>query len=249
MRPIANFTVHAIIAAAIAALATTSAAAQARLTMGNEGVGGSPQAAKSDKPRIAVLEVRSFKWGTLGDTANLGSWAKADGLDVTWDVVEYAPPARGKLQPGGGAGGGGAGQGQWVADVERPAETQGYAPGNTKYSNVKLSRATDQSAAGAGASESITIHGNRTESGLPTGKRQHKPFVLSQPLDQGSVWIRVASPWAACRVGARYPTLELSDGGRTYRLVGATVAGCGRSGAEANRPTEEVAFYYTKISF
>jgi phage tail-like protein len=46
---------------------------------------------------------------------DLGSWAKVDGLDVTFDVVEYR-----------------AGDG-W--------NSRWYAPGQTKYSTVKLSRA------------------------------------------------------------------------------------------------------------
>ena len=46
---------------------------------------------------------------------DLGSWAKVDGLDVTFDVVEYRA--------------GDAWNQRW------------YAPGATKYSTVKLSRA------------------------------------------------------------------------------------------------------------
>jgi phage tail-like protein len=46
---------------------------------------------------------------------DLGSWSKADGLDVTWDVAEYR------------AGDGG--------------NDRFYFPGNTKYTNVKLVRA------------------------------------------------------------------------------------------------------------
>ena len=55
---------------------------------------------------------------------DLGSWAKVDGLDVTFDVVEYRA--------------GDAWNSRW------------YAPGATKYSTVKLSRAVtaDQSTSG-----------------------------------------------------------------------------------------------------
>lgn len=199
MRPVASFTLHAILAAALAALATTSAAGggPAILTFGDE-PGGTPQAAKGDKPRIAVLEIMAFEWGTSADSINLGSWAKADGLAVNWDVPD--------------------------------------------------------SAARLGKIEGFTVKQKAAESGLSTGKRQHKPalskaegpFTLARPLDKGSVWIRVASPWADCRVGKRYPTLEISDGTQNHRLIGATVAGCGRSGAAA--PAEEVAFAYTRIS-
>jgi phage tail-like protein len=46
---------------------------------------------------------------------DLGSWSKAEGLDVTWDVAEYR-------------------MGDYGND-------RLYFPGNTKYTNVKLSRA------------------------------------------------------------------------------------------------------------
>src|SRR6266496_5647460 len=45
---------------------------------------------------------------------NLGSWTKADGLDVAWDVAEY------RMGDGG--------------------NDRLYFPGNTKYNPVKLSR-------------------------------------------------------------------------------------------------------------
>ena len=46
---------------------------------------------------------------------NLGSWSKAEGLDVTWDMAEYRA--------------GDNGNDRW------------YFPGNTKYTNIKLLRA------------------------------------------------------------------------------------------------------------
>jgi phage tail-like protein len=49
------------------------------------------------------------------DGHELGSWSKAEGLDVTWDIAEYRA--------------GDAGNHRW------------YFPGNTKYSPIRLSRA------------------------------------------------------------------------------------------------------------
>ncbi len=55
---------------------------------------------------------------TIEETAvNLGSWSKASGLDVAWDLVEYRA--------------GDAGNDRW------------YFPGATKYSTIKLERAAE----------------------------------------------------------------------------------------------------------
>ncbi len=56
-----------------------------------------------------------FYLDVIPGTYNFGSWTKAEGLDVAWDVAEYRA--------------GDAGNDRW------------YLPGNTKYTNVKLSRA------------------------------------------------------------------------------------------------------------
>ncbi len=55
---------------------------------------------------------------TIDETkVNLGSWSKASGLDVAWDLVEYRA--------------GDAGNDRW------------FFPGNTKYSTIKLERAAE----------------------------------------------------------------------------------------------------------
>jgi len=60
--------------------------------------------------RFKVTVVSPGKW-------ELGSWAKADGLDVTWEVPEY------RMGDG------------WNQRL--------FFPANTKYSTVKLTRAAD----------------------------------------------------------------------------------------------------------
>ena len=51
---------------------------------------------------------------------DLGSWSKAEGLDVTWDVAEY------RMGDGG--------------------NDRLYFPGNTKYNNIRLSRGVSDEA-------------------------------------------------------------------------------------------------------
>lgn len=69
----------------------------------------------------------------------------------------------------------------------------------------------------------------------------------ASPAPRGAVRVKVKMPWTACRVGTRYPMVELGEGSRVYKLHGAVVASC--SGDADDRPTEEVAFYYNRISF
>lgn len=81
-----------------------------------------------------------------------------------------------------------------------------------------------------GANQALTVGGARTES--------------VRPLQKGSVSVQVSSPWAACRVGTRYPSLELAGGGKSYVLRDVTVSSCGT----AISP-DEVAFSYQAIKF
>ena len=70
---------------------------------------------------------------------DLGSWAKVDGLDVTFDVVEYRA--------------GDAWNSRW------------YAPGATKYSTVKLSRA-------------VTADTEKVRKWLSDTAKDHKPGLM-----------------------------------------------------------------------
>jgi type VI secretion system secreted protein Hcp len=87
-------------------------------------------------------------------------------------------------------------------------------------------------------------------SGLPTGKRQHKPMVLTKSIDKVSPLLLEAA------IKGEPFTVEVTTyvrtGGRrmpfvTMRLENAFVASIGP--AADDRPTEEVAFYYNKIAF
>ena len=88
-------------------------------------------------------------------------------------------------------------------------------------------------------------------SGLPTGKRQHKPFTITKPVDKASPLL------FASLVNGEPVSVEVTSfsrtGGRwmplvTARLDNAFVAAIGPQSAD-DRPTEEVAFYYNRIAF
>lgn len=88
-------------------------------------------------------------------------------------------------------------------------------------------------------------------SGLPTGKRQHKPFTITKPIDKASpvlfeellkgepLSVEVTS---FLRMGGRWVPF------RTVLLDNAFVGSIGPQSAD-DRPTEEVAFYYNRIAF
>lgn len=81
-------------------------------------------------------------------------------------------------------------------------------------------------------------------SGLPTGKRQHKPMMLTAPLAKGSLTVRGKFP--GCAVGTRYPSIALSGTGKRYTLQDAIITSCASASGEA-LPMEEVSFNYAKI--
>ncbi len=139
-----------------------------------------------------------------------------------------------------------SGRGLDIARVDGEIVSPSAAGGDPDRPIV-AGRVPNPAATRIGANETITVGGARTETAfgqrrLPAGSKL--TVRVSTPLAKGSVWVRVASPWAACRVGARYPSLQLADSAQSYTLEDVTVASCGDAD---DRPTEEVAFYYNKV--
>lgn len=190
---------------------------------------------KSTKPRIAVIEfknkadsqlqVDSVRFGEwIADVERpqaIGSWAKAEGLDVTWDAAGSAGSARAndRLRTAGPRDG-------W------PSEQAGEAEITLKGS------------AAPGASQPLTVGGNRTESKLP-GKRTPPTVTLKRgmtssseagvPRQRGSVMLRLAQPWAGCTVGDRFDGAYVTVGvGHRYRLGEGEVARCDGSSVTIN---------------
>lgn len=144
---------HALAAVALAALAAGSAsAADYFLKLGD--IKG--ESAKSDKPRIAVLEVQAFSWGATqtvyghGTGGNMGARARTlSGLESETETVEASVGGSGS-SGGPGPGGGGSG---------------GLGAGKVSYQDLSVmnrteppdrTRASDDSAGkGAGGSERV----------------------------------------------------------------------------------------------
>jgi type VI protein secretion system component Hcp len=229
MRPTANFALHALAAAALTAFAATSAAA----------AGANLFLKFNDSTRSDIakgggqIEIESYSWGAAR-TAAQGK------VEHEWKVEEgeSAPPP-----PGGVSVAAGDVDGDSRAAKKPRTTVKTLAPGATKPTTGQATGDPDQP----------VLTGNVPNASA--AKRQHRPVTitkewdastpqLAKPLEKGSVWVRVATPWTACRVGARYPSLELGDGTKRHVLQDVTVASCGGSSAQ-----EEVAFYYNRIAF
>lgn len=165
--------------------------------------------------------------------ANLGGWAKADGLDVTWDVPESrstAGPLVGGVRVASGD----------VNDSGSPGRITGVA-----------ADPPDPNARGhsmLGASDRVTVGGSQTEA-QATGKRQHMPLraraYYDTPQGTGPGVLKVKARFPGCTVGARYAGMQFAGGGQTYRLRDVRVASCGTS---ANtHELQEVTFVYRRI--
>jgi len=227
MRPVANFTLHAILAAALAALAASSAAAAPPFSLVTSSFKNS--GSSSGKAHRDEIEVLSYSFGQ----SQAGRVSKVDGFTVKQGVKN--DPKQ---------------YGEWIADVERPQQ-QGYAPANTKYSTVKLTRGSD---GGSGGSNELKMEDSAGSAAAKERQAGTKEVVaepdkdragfsgrgldiarvdgqMAKPADKGSVWVRVATPWSACRVRARYPSLELGGGRQAYRFEDAVVTGCAPDGA------------------
>ena len=245
MRPVTNFTLHAILAAALAALAASSAAAEpavsgevfVRLPSGAHGKG-------------EHIEIQSYQWGSSQAGRVSGVKPADPGQNGEWSADVEKPS-----------------EGAASGDVTLKGSKIGQNSTRVRRSDITMKRSTSQTrpvggvrvasgdvdGSGSGASETLTVGGSQTES-QATGKRQHKPFVmqnyydetLDEPLPSGSVRVKVKMPWLACKVGTRYPTIELGSGARIYRLTDALVTSCGTS---ANQPTENISFSYAKLDY
>jgi hypothetical protein len=219
MRPTTSFTIHAILAACLAALAASSAAAGKEqvyytITLTN---------ARATDSGGQQLGVQSFQWGPQQSALKLDrNYVKS------WSTS-------GDAQSGGGQNELGMDD---TAGKERDAASSGRVTGI-------VSDPADPAA--TGASERITVGGSHAE-GQATGKRQHKPLVArgyydtSTPPPRGSLTVLASGP---CQVGTRYPSMTLNGGGKSYVLQEVRVADCGTATAG---PEEQITFVYGKVT-
>jgi type VI protein secretion system component Hcp len=221
MRLTANFTLHAILAACLAALAASSAAA-GKPAIDNEGhvyLSGALLGGSASKDGGQHLEVHSYQWGTASqaylkyklDPVYVKSWSTSGDAD--------APP------PSGGGN-----------NEMRMEDSAGGGHQQSRSGHSML-----------GASERVTVGGSQTESGQATGKRQHQPLIARGYYDQATPpprgTLTILASASACRVGARYPSLTLDGRGKSYLLQNLQIVECTDAG-----PQQQVTFVYGKVT-
>jgi hypothetical protein len=108
--------------------------------------------------------------------------------------------------------------GEWIADVERPAARSGRG--------LDIAHVDGETVSPAGSSQTLTVGGNRTESGPSAGPRRQQTAAHAAPPATGSVTLRLKSPWPNCRVGKLYPQLELGGQGASWTLKDAVITHC-----------------------
>jgi type VI secretion system secreted protein Hcp len=107
--------------------------------------------------------------------------------------------------------------------------------------------------------QAVNFVGTSSGSGLPSGKRQHKPFVITKTLDKSSPVLL-----KACATGTHFPELRL-DAFRTRQgrselyltitledvMVGTfqTSGGAATGASVAPEEQEHIAFTFTKTTF
>ena len=146
--------------------------------------------------------------------ANLGGWAKADGLDVTWDV----PESRSTVGP-------------LVGGVRVASGDVNDSPPGGRITGVATDP-PDPNARGhsmLGASEKVTVGGSQTEA-QATGKRQHMPLrtrmYYDTPQGTGPGTLVVKGSVPGCAVGKRYAGMQFASGNKRYELKDAVISNC-----------------------
>ncbi|MGF1550823.1 MAG: type VI secretion system tube protein Hcp [Sphingomonadaceae bacterium] len=135
----------------------------------------------------------------------------------------------------------------WSFGTSRAASIEKVAG----MSEIKAERHSSK-AGSAGSAQTVTIGSDRSErtSGLPTGKRQHRPMIGTKPAAEGS--LTAVIPAGLCKVGARYQSAELDADGRVYRMSDVVVTSCSPASAGGGgevQPVETISLNYVKIQW
>jgi hypothetical protein len=122
--------------------------------------------------------------------------------------------------------------GEWIADTERPSSHPGRG--------IDIASVDGEILPPAGRPQGMASSGKATAG----PNRRPRSMTAAAPPDSGSLLLTLNSPWPDCRVGKRYPQLELGGTGTTYRLKDAVITNCAAGGAGA---TKSLSLDYRKL--
>jgi type VI secretion system secreted protein Hcp len=108
---------------------------------------------------------------------------------------------------------------------------------------------SQSSGAGAGKASAKESNGRDAATGLASGKRMHKPFVIMREVDKASPLLA-----KACASGQHFPSAEVEvvENGKTvhYTMTDVLISAVNNEASKvqhAERPMESVSFTYQKI--
>jgi type VI protein secretion system component Hcp len=198
---------------------------------------GGVQGETSDDKHKNQIEILSYSWGATRAPGKAD--ARTDGLMIIRNNTEPAP-AKGEK---GGTEDINIGVGE-LQEANKDMPLKGSTIGENTPAAAGGVRVAVGDVNGDGRADIVSPRD--AASGLPTGKRQHKPMMLTAPLAKGSLTVRGSFP--GCAVGTRYPSIKLGGRGKRYTLQDAIITSCGRSSTSGDAlPMEEVSFNYGKI--
>jgi type VI protein secretion system component Hcp len=132
----------------------------------------------------------------------------------------------------------------WISSSVVTGDLNGEAAADREASNPSVSEVTATKArigsqsSGAGAGKATTSRD--AMSGMATGKRMHKPFVVSKELDKASPLLS-----KACVSGQHLHEVDVDLGGSHYKLSDVVISSDTKSGGD--HPMETITFTYQKI--
>lgn len=141
--------------------------------------------------------------------------------------------------------------GKIVGESKEPAHMNWIAVSSVSSGDLAEEAKADaaigsqSSGAGAGKAKADAAATRDAGSGMTTGRRAHKPFVIVREVDKASPLLM-----KACASGEHLKEVDIDDvsNGKTvhYVLSDVVISSVNKAGG-GDRPTESVTFNYTKI--
>jgi type VI protein secretion system component Hcp len=118
------------------------------------------------------------------------------------------------------------------------ADRDSASPAMSEMTARKENIGSQSSGSGAGK---VAMAPRDASSGMASGKRMHKPFVITKEVDKSSPLLT-----QFCASGKHINEVDIDSAGMHYKLTDVLIASDTKSGG-ADRPMETISFTYQKI--